>query len=173
MSDKTPQANKSYGIDDFEYPYRNEEWMRHQYWNLGKTTNDIAEICDIDRSNVVRWMDRLGIETRDVSDYDGHELTKKARESVKVNRANFRTSYRGYETWRSYNSKRDKNETVKVHRLLAVAEYGFDAVKGNIVHHKNGIKWDNRPENIEPMDETEHLQQHYKEREIDSKGRLV
>lgn len=37
---------------------------------------------------------------------------------------------------------------VPVHKLVAVAEYGIDAVKENDVHHLNTISWDNRPENI-------------------------
>lgn len=151
--------------------YRNEAWLRHQYWELGKTTNDIAEICDIDRSNVVRWMDRHDIETRDVSDYDGHELTKKARRARRRVGASYRTNTNGYETWRSKDPN-GKHRAMKVHRLLAIAEFGVEAVKGKHVHHKNGIKWDNRPDNIELATNSEHLKEHYKEREIDENGRF-
>lgn len=49
---------------------------------------------------------------------------------------------------------------VLVHRLLAVAEYGYDEVCDNVVHHKNGIKWDNRPDNIEVMGRSEHAKLH-------------
>lgn len=31
-----------------------------------------------------------------------------------------------------------------------VAEHGVDAVAGKHVHHKNGIRWDNRPEKLQP-----------------------
>lgn len=49
---------------------------------------------------------------------------------------------------------------VLVHRLLAVSEYGIEEVKDKVVHHKNGIKWDNRPDNIEVMNRAEHTKLH-------------
>jgi hypothetical protein len=82
----------------------------------------------------------------------------------------FRTNYNGYESWRSNHDY--ETEYVKVHRLLAVAECGVDEVAGKHVHHKNGVPWDNRPENIEVLDERDHLQEHYRDREIDANGRF-
>ncbi len=35
-----------------------------------------------------------------------------------------------------------------IHRLIAVAEYGIEAVENNEVYHLNTISWDNRPSNI-------------------------
>lgn len=66
----------------------------------------------------------------------------------------------GYEEWRS-----GAIDRVLVHRLLAVAEWGFDAVVGKHVHHKNHIRWDNRPENIEPLDPSEHIRKHRNDRQ--------
>lgn len=50
---------------------------------------------------------------------------------------------------------------VAVHRLLAVAEHGFDAVGPDVdVHHSNGVPWDNRPSNIELIDKGKHAALH-------------
>jgi transposase len=49
---------------------------------------------------------------------------------------------------------------VLVHRLLAVSEYGYEEVCDNVVHHKNGVKWDNRPSNIEVMSRSDHTKHH-------------
>jgi len=46
------------------------------------------------------------------------------------------------------------------HRLLAVAEYGFDKVSQNVVHHRNHHSVDNRPENLELMTRSEHTSYH-------------
>jgi len=66
--------------------------------------------------------------------------------------------HRGYPHWEFIEDS--EYRCVRVHRLLAVAEYGFDAVADMDVHHKNGIPWDNRPVNIEPMDHGEHTKLH-------------
>jgi hypothetical protein len=52
------------------------------------------------------------------------------------------------------------------YRLLAVAEYGIDALEGDedgddegtemVVHHENGHPLDNRPENLQLMEKKEH-----------------
>jgi len=73
--------------------------------------------------------------------------------------ATFTTDWSGsenvmYEVWV------DDNRQVRVHRLLAVAEFGFDAVADCDVHHINGIGWDNRPENIEVLTRSEHSALH-------------
>jgi len=47
-----------------------------------------------------------------------------------------------------------------IHRLVAVAEYGFDAVAGNDVHHKDGIQSNNSRGNVVPIDKGEHTRKH-------------
>lgn len=56
------------------------------------------------------------------------------------------------------------------HRLLAVAKYGFEAVKGMDVHHKNGCKFDNRIENIELLTHEEHTRHHAQQRSQSKKA---
>jgi hypothetical protein len=73
----------------------------------------------------------------------------------------YRTDYEGYERWR--HQYRDKNgqkceKVVGIHRLAAVAWFGFEVVivDNRIVHHENGIPWDNREENLDLMGRTSH-----------------
>ncbi len=42
------------------------------------------------------------------------------------------------------------------HRIVAEGMLGRSLVKGEIVHHRNGRRWDNRPENLEVMTSSDH-----------------
>jgi len=78
------------------------------------------------------------------------------KETMSDKPAYYMQASNGYRTWKDQQSGR----YMSVHRLLAIAEHGFDTVDGNIVHHKNGVRWDNRPENIEVMTPSEHAKHH-------------
>jgi len=68
------------------------------------------------------------------------------------------TTTSGYERMSSQSD--GENHVVQHHRLLAVSEWGFDAVVGKVVHHKNNIPWDNRPRNLQLMTNSEHARHH-------------
>lgn len=85
--------------------------------------------------------------------------------------AQFRTNFNGYESWRSHDPD-GKQRVMKVHRLLAIAEFGPEAVKDLHVHHKKNIPWLNTYENICLMHPEDHGKEHYEEREIDELGRF-
>jgi len=48
------------------------------------------------------------------------------------------------------------NKYLPIHRLVAVAEYGYDEVVDKHIHHENGVRFDNRPENLTPLSNSEH-----------------
>ncbi|QLG30096.1 HNH endonuclease (plasmid) [Halorarum halophilum] len=70
----------------------------------------------------------------------------------------------GYEIVESFCPVRDETgelvkierKAVRIHRLVMVAYWGFDAVKDAEVHHRNGGKIDNRPSNLVPLDPLRH-----------------
>jgi hypothetical protein len=72
----------------------------------------------------------------------------------------YRTDHEGYERWRHQYRDDDGEkceDVVAVHRLAAVAWYGFDVLDGDsVVHHESGIPWDNRESNVSVMDRSEH-----------------
>ena len=59
-----------------------------------------------------------------------------------------------------YNSKHPlarKNHYVLEHRLIAYERLGVRFENGEVIHHKNGNRLDNRPENLEVCTRAEHI----------------
>lgn len=141
------------GVVEGVTPWKDEETLRELYVGQGLSHRKIAEILDCHKNTVRRWMNRFGIESRDRVDA--------AARGKRLKPAPYMTDVWGYESWKT--EVAGKGRVVRIHRLLAVAEYGLDEVVGKDVHHLNGIKWDNRPENIVPLTRQEHFRRHGKE----------
>lgn len=114
------------------------------YWKDGKSQSEIAEQCDCSVGLVSKLMKEQGIPVR--GGYDGEPSI-------------YTGTQQGYE--RCYVRDGDETQKFLLHRLVAVMEFGFDAVKDMDVHHKNELKWDNRPSNIELMSTAEHSSYHH------------
>lgn len=142
-----------------EQPYHDSEWLREMYYGEEMNLNEIADRCDVCRATIISWFDK-------------HEIERRSSwEHARRDCAAFRTDSRGYEEW--YSNEGGKRHHIRVHRLLAVAEYGFDTTVENVVHHRNGLKWDNRPSNIELQSPTQHGITHDKERHRNDRGQYV
>lgn len=141
-------------MSDKTIDHTDKETLEYLYAEREMTQSEIAEISDVNQPTIGYHIRKHDIETRDASDYE--PVNKKPR-------ATFRTrADGGYECWAAWYRPEDKVEVVRVHRLLAVAEYGYDAVVDKHIHHKNEIPWDNRPENITPMENSEHIGLHHR-----------
>lgn len=140
-------------------PWHDRATMYELYVEQKKSASQISDHFDnqVTPRTISHWLNKLDIPIRSA---------KEARilATLRSRKPCFYTDNFGYERWET--RYRNKKYVVKVHRLLAVAEYGFDAVAGeNDVHHKNGIKWDNRPENIQVLSKKEHNRLHFHERD--------
>jgi hypothetical protein len=140
------------------------EFVREQYVEQRKTMEQIAEDVGCTVGTVHKWVNEHGL--ADSSRSGG------GSGRGRVPWASYRTNQEGYETWAAYHAP-DSTRSVLVHRLLAVAEYGFDAVGDKHVHHRNHIPWDNRPANIEPLSPSEHMQYHADHDGFDEEGSPV
>lgn len=142
---KSKAAHMGHGHDE---PWMDEGVLREEYVENGRSSYDLAEEWGCDSKTVRNWLDRHGIERRHAGNY--HRKAK----------VYYDTSKQGYGRWQLHAGE-DRGSMVVVHRLAAVAWFGLDAVSGNQVHHKNGVKWDNREENLELMTASEHAKMHY------------
>lgn len=126
-----------------ERPWTDAERLRELYHGEGMSIYDIADEWGCGKTTIGKWLHRHDIEV----DTPSHEKPP-----------HFCTESRGYECWRHDTS--GTQHKVRVHRLVAVAEYGYDEVVGKDVHHENHIPWDNRPSNISVLNRSEHAKLH-------------
>lgn len=141
-------------IEELDKPYTDESVLRELYLNRELTTREIGDIVGSTGSTVSRWLDKHGIPARE----NWKAGVEAAVESNKNGYASHNIHESGYEYWYSKEGEDRTSRMVYVHRLLAVAEHGFDAVCDMDVHHDNGVKWDNRPDNIRIVSKQEHAQ---------------
>lgn len=145
------QRMKQYtDIDKESTDYKDPSVLEELYWEEELSTVDIAELADTHPKTISERMERHGIPRRD--------RIEAVKMKSTVDYAYYSMGGGGYMTWVSqYSGERD---VVKVARLLAVAKYGFDAVKGKHVHHRKSIPWLNYHDNIEILDPSDHLRLH-------------
>lgn len=120
------------------------------------TQVEIGDRFGVGQPTVSKWMSELGVGTRSNS----------LQVSMAKPGVGFGTKKDGYEKVRVSDGGRDP--IAYIHRLVAAAEYGFDAIEGMHVHHTNGIPWDNRPGNLQVVTNSEHGQLHGHDNKVKS-----
>lgn len=153
--------------------YRCPAWLYIQYWILGKTTHQMGKACETDNKRILYWMKKFGIKRKTPSEVRvGHLVTqetrKKISESLKGKRSRNWKGGRYLDRY-GYIMKlcpahpcSDEKGYVKEHRLV-IENFLKDFLEPkNVVHHRNGIKHDNRLSNLMLFkDESEHLKHHW------------
>jgi len=131
-----------------------KESLRFLYWEMGLSTYELAALVDVAQPTIRYHMDKHGVKTRSQKEAN--------RQAHRVERASHSIST--YERW----SVRDPDGTtaVGVHELTAIAdgadpETVFDP--GTHVHHTNSHPIDNRIENLEVVDASQHSRTHQKQ----------
>jgi hypothetical protein len=102
------------------------------YHERGLPTEEIGELAGITGRAVRYAMEKHGIPRRSASEA---KTTAHLTAPVPIEQ-----NHDGYVMWT--HTHRKERERVYVHRLLAVAKFGFDAVRDKDVHHLNGCKFD-------------------------------
>lgn len=134
--------------------YTDPSWLEAKYWDEKLSAADMSELAGCSDETILRYMRQFDIPRRDMSDAVAIGKRRQHGETVPL-----RTHERGYEYWRGTYKGEDMGR-VSVHRLAAVAWFGFDEVADRVIHHKNNIPWDNRESNLEPLGWGEHMSHH-------------
>jgi DNA-binding transcriptional ArsR family regulator len=134
-----------------EGPHTSEEWLRECYFDKKMSVEEMANEAGLESSvSIIEWMDKFGIDRR--PNYVTRVLRNPGAGFIHADDD-------GYERIR--HSVDDSVKQFAIHRLLAIAEYGYEEVNDKRVHHKNGVPWDNRYENITLVeDQAEHAKHH-------------
>lgn len=130
-------------------PYTDPDLMERLYTDEKLSTEDMSVVLGCSSATVNKWLKKHGTQLRERS--ESVSLAKGGRKPLNF----YTTKHQGYELVKTADT-----EVVLIHRLLAVAEYGFDAVAGLSVHHENGVPWDNRPQNLELLSRSDHRRKH-------------
>lgn len=139
-------------------PYREETTLRELYHGKGLDSREIAERYGVSKTTILDWMDRHEIQRRDNQEAQTRSLRKNPP----------------WHTWHPDGYEMagceilGETKYVLIHRLAAVAWFGWGAVEDKVVHHENEVKWDNREENLSPMSDSAHKSYHITKRHNNS-----
>jgi len=150
MSTYDKYRNESGDVD-----HTDKDILEALYWDDGLSQVQISKVVGLSPGGVEYWIKKHNIKQRD--------RIEAVRASKYQREATLTTNSEGYLMWTTADSH------CLVSRLVAVSEFGFESVVGNEVHHKNGVVWDNRPENLEVKSSREHRQEHGKLNKSDVK----
>jgi len=135
-------------------PWRDEETLREEYVHKQRSSTELAEEWGCSHTTVNRWLRRY--------DFDKYRQLLNFRLPARSREEGIsggRNSLGGYEII-EITASDGRTKRAMHHRLLAVAEWGLDAVRGKEVHHQDNIPWDNRPDNLELLTKAEHRREH-------------
>lgn len=147
-------------------PWSNPILMKRLYVDEGLTAVEVGEKLGCSERTVRTWLKKHGIETRSRGRKPSWESTDPPMYQL--------GNSDGYEVVETFDPIRDDDgevvdtvrRVVQIHRLVAIAHWGYQAVMkdGVEVHHRNGMKLDNRPDNLVPMEKRRHANVSWKRR---------
>jgi len=141
----------------------NDETLRRLYVDEKKSSHHIARVLKCGKTTVLRRLQRMGVERRDLS--TSHLNQRPTPEQRARHRAACKAKFQGeghsqwkggrittsagyISVWTKNHPHADSKGYVLEHRLVMEAKLGRCLEPGEVVHHINDVKTDNRPENL-------------------------
>ena len=152
----------SYCRDDSNRPWTDPELLEELYHGEEDLSiQAIADQFDVDYRTIWNVFDAHDIERDEAR--QNHPGVPFETYRVRENRV------RGYERW-VHTAEDGSRQTVRIHRLAAVAWHDFDAVAGNDIHHDLPFQWLNVEWNLLPLNHGEHTRLEAQRRNGDETG---
>jgi hypothetical protein len=174
---------------DVRFPWKNERVLNTCYKLLNGSVGEVADYLNCGAESIRTWLDRhgsgestpndgleagqlerlfvdkrlfmaeiarrLGCSSGTVSYWiDAHDIERPGEGANSVRYM----SHKGYPCW--FFEQNGAKRRVRVHRLAAVAKYGFDQVAGRVVNHESGVPWDDRLSNLKLLTNEQHSKHH-------------
>lgn len=137
-------------------PIPAKDWLEQKYVTEDLTTRQIANLMDVSHETVRRWIKKRGIKTRPSHkryfDMENHPGWK----------GGIKTGKGGYILIKKPDHPNaDSEGYVKRSRLVVEQLIGRYLNRNELVHHINGIKTDDSPENLEVLSREAHAKKHF------------
>ena len=140
--------------------HENKKWLYQKYWNENLPTKEIARLCNVSVSTIWNWLKKLNIRTRTRSTAQmgksNHNWGKYGSDSPVWKGGRIIDNMGYVRIYKPDHPYVNKGGRVLEHRLVMEKKLGRYLTKDEIVHHINGIKDDNRIENLQLVNRKMH-----------------
>jgi len=136
------------------------EWLRELYEDKQMSTTDIAEMCNYSTSHIRRLLTEFGIKKRSRVEGVRTERSRQKRSIKMKGKMAFDKNpmFKGGYELQGYRKIGKRFE----HRIIMEKVLRRKLGAYEVIHHINGNRMDNRPENLLVMTRSEHLILHQK-----------